>query len=668
MKQINKKSYIGKIYFSITLSLLILLTIIAIVKGYSYKDYLSLGMNPNAYYIDNDTCFNGVWECDENWCTWWENSYFLNASGWQGLTGDCTNVYQTNYLIIALNQSFKNVDDIVFRFIDNANTDVLEFYKTPYEITLEGSSDNVTYTEFFKWTNPIEETTCEDDGGGARVGILDVLNTTIETNTIKYIKVIVNGKNCAESGIYSALIDELNISFETISNDIPIIDRFNISNTTECIEEGNFPEFILNISASDSEGDTLYYSLGSTSIDFQDILFYEDFVDTYADVCKKDFDVLGSNTFHTNATVPTSEIGSNLFWLRTTDNWQNIIFSPLNYCNGMLVTAEGVSYFDFVYPSSLNGNSSSSFLLYFPNNNTEINVVPRMDNGQNIFNLSFFQDTTGNLSIIFDDIEVYNHRKDNYVHDDDNAEDIIIDFEINQMTGLVNITLLFQDTETNIDLHLGKNISVNNYNVLRFYTLTKNKASVDEDFWYMSDLFVEGKNINEVIDFSTTKPTSFIPIQIGKTVLTLYVTDDVHLPYEYNSEVIYINVLPNCNYITTPENVFSDETMTNFGIIKNTHWAIVQILYSVYDTDWILWTDMLYLIGCYFASMVVYKLSMDSREYSEMTFFTLGVLGNLFLIYKDWIVWFTALGFIFVVIKFIYTRLTSTNNMGVVNE
>lgn len=391
--------------------------------------------------------------------------------------------------------------------------------------------------------------------------------------------------------------DDLSITLANGSNNVPRIIDFDINETVQCLPAKTDPFTktfqISSLNVTDDEGDTILYSLGATAYKSKDLTFFEDFCTFKSDTPKADYSVFDNGVIISNYTAVKSDVEAALWYLRLIDDEQSIhIRQNTQFCDGLLATPDGVENFYLDLNNKYNGNTTIDFYLGFKYNDTYMSILPVQDDGQKLFNLTFNKSTNGNLSIYVDSNLIYNKANTKYFfYDNTNTINVVL-----TSAPEYNYTEIFISTDVSSVIYQ-VNQSYNNINRILFNT-RDTKSSTNDDYWYLKDITVFGKNFDLVKTYTSTVPTGVDISQVGPHEVTLWVTDATNqaLGLENNATVL-VN-LQVCENIVTPSQIITPSVTNAFKSFR-TSWKSYCSAFdsSVNKSNGFTWTGLLSLCG-----------------------------------------------------------------------
>lgn len=332
------------------------------------------------------------------------------------------------------------------------------------------------------------------------------------------------------------VFDDFNISdMQYGDNLLPSLD-VSYNNTYICFpQDEDSIRFYVDVDSEDSEGDTIYYATNIRSLRKFGTSIVEDFYVIEDNDCKIDYAYLNSEKFILNYTTVVSPFDYafkvlNPFW-----EWK---VKPIVYtdesgdCNGRLwiYDIEDVPiYIDFQH--DFIEDIEIDFRVNFPFNESQVNFTFYSSSLEEVVKVEFNKTTTNNVSIKVGSLT--------YSIPYTPEEDLVVEIDSNTNTSQFTfwVHTLLNDFTFNTDWDSTKNIRYMRIN-------TKDISGIT--YFGLDYYFINGINMRESFDWSTTKPTYFTITQEGNRFYSIAVTDLYHKDVSYREEIF--NVVASTEY------------------------------------------------------------------------------------------------------------------------
>lgn len=371
-----------------------------------------------------------------------------------------------------------------------------------------------------------------------------------DTNLLLYNYTI---EDLSASGNGGSMWELDNLSITNQPNQMPTIDRFSY-NVSQCFTENNSINnpvvLLLNVSASDPENNTLYYSLETVNKNTRNdvIDFQEDACGLGNLVCVAipNYDFLNSVYSHggTNCEINTSEVPENAD--------DNIVVYDNDYEAWVLrlnpILCSGEKRFEYII------NESTQYLYYSP------------------FFTSFIPGAE--INVTFHDKQSYQDQSNIYKIKNTLTNRLLV---YDNYTLLLNVSSLTMSPKYQLQFSITENF--NGTSTIHLFGNVNGTATVNTSdaggLRKVIELDYQGWNVDLmrfaissykiVPNFTTTKPGSYSVGSDNLRILSLYVTDSAHLATGGYTKRDLVVDLMQCKFATTidstnPINVFGDMT------------------------------------------------------------------------------------------------------------
>lgn len=461
------------------------------------------------------------------------------------------------------------------------------------------------------------------------------------------------------------------------SNALPTF-NFSVNNAIACVPN-EFDSVIFNfsINATDFENDTIYYAISTNPFNTSELVSFTkktcnieqffcaaipDFTfinrvieDTKSCEINLEPVLLNYNTSKLNLVADFTSEYDIFFGFQ---ELQAYLLELNGNCTAIDISA--TRRFSYVLPSPLikpqikqsfyNIDSNDNFELFLSDNTYEeiysILFLSVNDTYMNIFNLN---NSDGEI-----DFPIDWHLIGNISHN-----------------GFLNVEILAQSDGLNFDLNLVSEFESKSIrNLTNFFQQNKLIQIYGIDYTNVTFMRTSAFSYGGVAvkpDFSTLKPTSINISGVGKNFITLFVTDDKHLPNDFSIDTETIQILSNDMCIDT-NNIFDqDDNLLEFQN-KNNHTGILLLIskliwflqfpYRLFKSfglvDTLQWAVTIFTIIGFFLRMINNNENFDL--FHNLIF--LSFMSGFFIIMKIFIIP-VFVGIIFITSFYIARNYTS---------